>query len=416
MLTARRRRLVVACAATAVAVGGSTVATSAVPRLVPPPAQILHRLTHGGHHGGNGRGKHGGGGWTTHDVPKSIPHNCGKSANHKLTNWFAKLPSHSIVEFPHHGCYHQKNSVTVSDAHQLKIHGNGSHFRGTMKKNSSWTITNSHHVTLHKLHVTGNDKDSRHKNAHFHPNREYQHGFRVLGSNHVTLKDISVSNVWGDGVIAGPANRGLKSVPTQNLTVTHAKIDGTGRHGMSVVDGKHIALRHSTISHNQWEGIDVEPAQSGELAKHIVVKDNQFGVDRLGMFANYGESAGHHVGHMKIIDNVQTAAPISCRPPVSMSTPSGHKHRSHYVIEDNQFDTFGTALTALATKHVDFEHNTVVNPPGTTSTCGLQPGVTLDHSSHDVVTHNSFGVNINQAVELTDCRLVKTAHNILDFS
>lgn len=347
-------------------------------------------------------------------VPASITSDCSKPVDKKINSWLRKAPKDADVEFVHGACYGQNHSITLSGRKDLVVDGNGAKFRtltsGTSMQ-AAWQFVDDTNVTVEHIHVVGTDHHAQTSKATYDASKAFQHGFSVQGSKHLTIAHVSAVNVWGDGVHVSYDRRNQRSVPAHDIAVRHARIDGTGRHGVSMGDVDGFTLADSSISHNDWEGVDVEPAVNSEIARHIHIKDNTFGPDRLGMFANYGNGLGNHVGHMKIVGNVQTAKPVSCRASISISTPPGAR-RAHYVVKDNQLVGFATAIRAHEVDYLDVEHNTVVGigPP---RECGVGAGVSINHSAHDVVTHNHFsGSGIGAVLDdHIDCRLVHTAHN-----
>ena len=93
---------------------------------------------------------------------------------------------------------------------------------------------------------------------------EWGMGISVLGSRNVLIKDVNVSNFWGDGLYVG-ANHGTRS---NGVTINHVVSTHNRRQGLSITPATHVYVVNSTFSNTQGTapqgGLDIEPQDQGK--------------------------------------------------------------------------------------------------------------------------------------------------------
>ncbi|UGB38518.1 right-handed parallel beta-helix repeat-containing protein [Frateuria soli] len=93
---------------------------------------------------------------------------------------------------------------------------------------------------------------------------EWGMGVSILGSKNVLVKDVNVSQFWGDGLYVG-AQRGTRS---DYVTINHVVSTGNRRQGLSITPAAHVYVVNSTFSDTHGTlpqaGVDIEPQNEGK--------------------------------------------------------------------------------------------------------------------------------------------------------
>lgn len=115
---------------------------------------------------------------------------------------------------------------------------------------------------------------------------EWGYGIAVQGGSNIEIKDVHISNMWGDGVniqrcIMGEAPT---SYYPENVLIENIFSDNNRRQGLSLEEGSNIVIRKSTFSNTNGTapeaGIDVEPAwvdsKDVPICRDITIEDCNF--------------------------------------------------------------------------------------------------------------------------------------------
>jgi parallel beta-helix repeat protein len=94
-------------------------------------------------------------------------------------------------------------------------------------------------------------------------------GIVVAGSSKVTIKDVHISNFWGDGILLGYDRLGN---PCSNVVIDSVICDNNRRQGMSVTAGTEVDVTNSGFINTNGTapqaGVDIEP-DPGKNVSHI---------------------------------------------------------------------------------------------------------------------------------------------------
>lgn len=93
---------------------------------------------------------------------------------------------------------------------------------------------------------------------------EWGHGIFVWGnSENVKIKNVRISNCWGDGVAIG------RSVPVKNVRMYKLRIDNCRRNGISVIACEGCTIKKCTVTNINGTApeyaIDIEPNKGGHV-------------------------------------------------------------------------------------------------------------------------------------------------------
>ncbi len=93
------------------------------------------------------------------------------------------------------------------------------------------------------------------------------HGIRIRGSRAITLRDLCISDCWGDGLCVGP-NKDLRTyVYSEDVAISGVTVDAARRNGLSIGNVVGVYVYNCIFSNTNGTkpqcGIDVEPDTDG---------------------------------------------------------------------------------------------------------------------------------------------------------
>ena len=112
---------------------------------------------------------------------------------------------------------------------------------------------------------------------------EWGYGINIQGSKHVVVKDVHLSNFWGDGMWIGATGWGKKAVRSDYVTINGVVSTNNRRQGLSIGPAQHVYIVNSTFKDTNGTlpqaGIDIEPQDQGP-ANAIRLENNTFANNR----------------------------------------------------------------------------------------------------------------------------------------
>lgn len=210
--------------------------------------------------------------------PRSIATDCSVDVSSRLQAFFQRVPDNSRVELARDACYRIDRTVTLANAHGISIDGmNASMQRpagvtvplGTRGGNPILRLTNVRDVTLQRVHLLGSNTVSdkvklRPKYGAWNSTMEADHGIHLQGVQRVTLQNLTVDAIFGDGVYIGGSDAHAQSSAVQLRSVD---IDRNGRQGVAVTSARDVLLDNVTIAHSRRAGVDLEPHPGRDVSR-----------------------------------------------------------------------------------------------------------------------------------------------------
>ncbi len=113
--------------------------------------------------------------------------------------------------------------------------------------------------------------------GHLGSTGEWGHGVFVRGSQRVTVRDMRLSDCWGDGISIGAALVfGAAPIPCEDIVVSNIVSTNNRRQGLSIGRGTNITIRDSEFSYSNGTapecGIDIEPDDPG-ISDHVSIEN-----------------------------------------------------------------------------------------------------------------------------------------------
>lgn len=106
---------------------------------------------------------------------------------------------------------------------------------------------------------------TRHKSS----TGEWGYGINILASSHVAVRNVHLSNFWGDGMWIGGIGSGSRLQRSDYVTVNGVVSNYNRRQGLSIGPSQHVYIVNSTfkntIGTKPEAGIDIEPGSQGPV-------------------------------------------------------------------------------------------------------------------------------------------------------
>lgn len=112
---------------------------------------------------------------------------------------------------------------------------------------------------------------------------EWGHGIGVYDCSVITIKDVDISECWGDGIYLG-TNRTDANTNREAgcgvITIENCRLHNNRRNNMSVVCADYVTVEHCTFNYAGGTapeyGIDIETNFSNNPCEHITISDSTF--------------------------------------------------------------------------------------------------------------------------------------------
>jgi hypothetical protein len=329
---------------------------------------------------------------TVYKPPSKIKSDCSVAVDGQINAWLATVPDNARVQFGAGRCYGQDGTITLSGRRGLVIDGQGSEFRALTPGGShraNWRFVNGGSLTVQNLAVRGSNPTGAYEHA-----IEWQHGFSVEGVQGMTLSYVQARDTWGDGIFlwhsAYTAPCGDDASSTRDVVIGNATLERNGRQGVAISDAENVTIQDSVIGPVAWWSVDIETDDNCQIARHINITRNQFGVSRYGAIGSVGFGGEPQVGDVTVTDNTQTASPGlpgECWAPVWILSPDA-KYRTGYTFRGNRFLARRNAFEFRRVRNIDVSSNNVTLTP--TTGCGKRAGVLLVDSHIVKISSNAF--------------------------
>jgi hypothetical protein len=307
----------------------------------------------------------------THAIPASIASDCSKDVHAELNAFFDRVPAGATVRFASHGCYAQGDSIEVRDKARLTIDGNGSTFRSSFENTATrgahpnWLILRARDVRIKNMKIVGNfhlgGKRSQQRvnqistegeaGATSQPNA----GIGIYGGDGVSVTDLDIRDVFGDGVLTGVTEYVDPSRPSETPRDVHVKrVTSTkaARHCFSPNQVIGFWLEDS-VGRDCWYGaLDAELDAPAQTLQDVHLLRNTFSdFNMLGIFVPVAGD-GDNTRDIEIRGNRFLTPPDQpCNTIVEVGVyPENPRTFKHVVVEDNEIHT---GAIAVSFDHVD---------------------------------------------------------------
>ncbi|WP_158549317.1 right-handed parallel beta-helix repeat-containing protein [Lysobacter silvisoli] len=104
---------------------------------------------------------------------------------------------------------------------------------------------------------------------------EWGHGLMIRAAAQVTVRDLHISDCWGDGIsIGGAKGAGGRIVPSRDIALLRVRCIGNRRQGLTIGRSRRVRVDDSEFADTGGAlpgcGIDIEP-DAGDIAHDVVI-------------------------------------------------------------------------------------------------------------------------------------------------
>ena len=143
-------------------------------------------------------------------VPASIPADCSQDVSGKLKHFFNKLPANSTVLVGAQACYQVTKGVKLKNPVGLTIYGGTfsddaalpSSPKAKPSGTAAFTVLGGSDVSLEHMKINGKNPGG------YHPPLAFASGINVEGTKGTTIKGVTITDTFGDGITLSPLRGG----------------------------------------------------------------------------------------------------------------------------------------------------------------------------------------------------------------
>lgn len=112
------------------------------------------------------------------------------------------------------------------------------------------------------------------RRTHLGTRGEWGHGIMLRGATAVTLRDLHISQCWGDGVSIGAAKTDGGAIPSRDVVIARVRCIANRRQGLTIGRSRMVRVSDCEFSETGGTkpgcGIDIEP-DPGDVARDILI-------------------------------------------------------------------------------------------------------------------------------------------------
>jgi hypothetical protein len=299
--------------------------------------------------GGSGGGSGGSGGSASSDCDRraSVDKSGDTDVTDELQRFIDNSPNGSVVCLASDGRYKVNGTLRIRDRGNIVFDGNGSTIVQTNRGTARILLIDgsSHDITVRDLTIKGANPSPGTWNSSY----EHNHGIEVGGAVDLTMGNVRIVNVGGDGLYLSAGHVGSKVRWASNIRFHHGTIDGTGRSGISITDGaQHVVIEENTMRHIAFYTLNLEA--NGHVWDGVAAgaRDVRFSDNTLGS-QPYGTGVGNQpVGHVFVatgssgggpVDDIKIARNTISGRPFDIGVYDNGGLRRNIRVTDNKSDT-----------------------------------------------------------------------------
>jgi hypothetical protein len=343
------------------------------------------------------------------EVPATIVSDCSKPVDAELNSWLAGVPDGSTVSFRPGACYAQEQRIVLKNRNDLVIDGRGAMFKSSAANDNSklvpnWFLMRSDRITLRDMTIVGNFDDPGPPTP-LRGSVTSNAGVGIFGGSDIEVSDVTIHNVFGDGVSLANAYYQDPEDPTpefpRNVRLERLGVSKAARHCVSASQVTGFWLEDSKLDDCYLDGVDAEKDQiSDPLADLHFLRNTVSDYFGVGLVVPIGGSTeGAPVDGVEIRGNrFPTLAFASvCNQAIVLG---GYEKQffADVTIEGNQILSWKVGIAVRGVTSGRIRDNAITHPtqgrdgsaPPKVNDCGpdLESNVVLSDSAPVVVSNN----------------------------
>ena len=278
----------------------------------------------------------------------------------ELQAFLSQVPHHAVIAFPAGARYRIEGTLIVSSKNDLYIDGNGATFFATVpfvegdnpRIRSQWQFRDISNLTVEDMVIRGAHPNGGNVPEAYVEQYEAQHGINILGGERIEIRNVSISDVYGDFVYVGGSPFKVLGFP-RNVWIHDNFFRRNGRQGVAVTAASDVVIERNDIADTRRATFDLEPGTESGSVRNIWIRENKVGPGRLLFVAGHGYG---QVSDIYIQNNVLTGHPLS----IDMAAPGGVR-RQNVVVTGNTSDSAIGNGQGVMLRFVGYDYITVRN-------------------------------------------------------
>lgn len=235
-------------------------------------------------------------------VPTSIDATGGSDASAALQSWLPTVPAGSTIVFKAGGTYRMDRGLRVGRA-DLVFDGNGATLRsnGDATSASSLFIVSGTNIKIRDFKLVGNSPSP----GSLRLGQEYAHGVQTYGATNVEISGVTISAVYGDGLMVGGWS--------DSVWFHDSRVLSAGRNGVAILAGRNVTVERVAFDTSGWATFDIEPWEASGGALDVTFRNNTAGTwnGQWGFFFGAEGIDGSVVRNVTVSGNTITGSPLT---------------------------------------------------------------------------------------------------------
>jgi hypothetical protein len=293
--------------------------------------------------------------------PNSVDRTGTRDVTAELQAFLNKVPHHSTIAFPAGSWYRIEGTLSMSNRNDIHIAGNGAVFFATQasvgtdnpRTRSQFDFSDMSNLVIEGMIIRGAHPNGGQDASAYVAELEAQHGINIFGGERIEIRNMRITDVYGDFIYVGRSSHPLFGKP-MDVSIHDNYFRRNGRQGVAVTHGFNVVLERNDIGDTRRATFDLEPASENGSVRNVWIRNNKVGPGRLLFVAGHG--AGD-VSDVYIQNNVLTGRNMG----VSFVSPAPAM-RQNIVVTGNVSDTAvgngaGDALRFVGYNYIDVRNN-----------------------------------------------------------
>jgi hypothetical protein len=228
-------------------------------------------------------------------VPPTIDGSGRTDVSAAFAAFLASVPDGRTIRLAPGAQYRMESTFVVQNRHRLTFDGNGARVYATTpgdRNRSNILVRTSSDIVFQDLTVRGANPRGG-KDGIFDLAREAQGGFTIEGTRSLTLRNVTVTDTYGDFVFIGVDPSGIWP---DDIHVTNSTFARSGRQGITVMAGRNVVVENNRLDDMRRATIDLEPGPAPRFGVDTVtIRNNDIGPGELNTVAAAGRAPVNNV-------------------------------------------------------------------------------------------------------------------------
>lgn len=207
-------------------------------------------------------------------VPARIDADGAVDVTAKLQRFVDSLPNRTTIRFPRGARYRIDGTLEWVGRRGLTLEGNGATLVATARgrpERAHIRLIDGGRWTIRNLRIRGANPGG----GSFDPEYQWQHGVDLRGVHGVTLKRVSIADVYGDAVYIGLSTTSGRW--SRDISIIRSRSVRSGRMAIAVTGGRRVEVIGGSWSEPGLSTFDIEPNGAPGGAEQVLIENTVVG-------------------------------------------------------------------------------------------------------------------------------------------